>query len=295
LSEALMRESHRTSWSDDRPEATLTHTPDQAIADPWFEENRTTWGETAVSSDAAELDDFSVAPQPIHGNLIEFPNELIAARKVRPRRAEGIYATAMAAEPQLSIFEVDPGSISTQLEAVEQAGEMPAWSQPEWADMKLDASQPQERATEPVVDTQASKAIELQAAPMNLRLLAAVVDFALVSMAFLTVALLVAVKATVLPTIHEAEIGGGLVFAAIAMAYLAISYTLTRATPGMKYALLSLRTFDGQTPTREQRCRRLGALAVSMLPVGLGAAWALFDEEHLSWHDRWSGTYLRRV
>jgi len=23
-------------------------------------------------------------------------------------------------------------------------------------------------------------------------------------------------------------------------------------------------------------------------------AWALFDDEHLSWHDRISGTYLRR-
>jgi uncharacterized RDD family membrane protein YckC len=86
-----------------------------------------------------------------------------------------------------------------------------------------------------------------------------------------------------------------MVFAAITFAYLAISYTLARATPGMKYALLSLRTFDGQTPTREQRCMRLGAMAVSMLPVGLGAVWALFDEQHLSWHDRWSGTYLRRV
>jgi uncharacterized RDD family membrane protein YckC len=130
---------------------------------------------------------------------------------------------------------------------------------------------------------------------MNLRLLAAIVDFALISLAVMAVAALVAVNATVLPTIREAEIGGGLVFAAIAMAYLAISYTLARATPGMKYAMLSLRTFDGRRPTREQRCRRLGALALSMLPVGLGAVWALFDEEHLSWHDRWSGTYLRRV
>jgi hypothetical protein len=23
-------------------------------------------------------------------------------------------------------------------------------------------------------------------------------------------------------------------------------------------------------------------------------AWAIFDEEHLSWHDRLSGTYLRK-
>jgi uncharacterized RDD family membrane protein YckC len=146
-----------------------------------------------------------------------------------------------------------------------------------------------------VAEVRGAKTVDLQAAPMNLRVLAAVVDFGLVSIASIGVAALVAVKATVLPTIREAEIGGAVVFAAIAVAYLAISYTLARATPGMKYALLSLRTFDGQTPSREQRCKRLGALALAMLPVGLGAVWALFDEQHLCWHDRWSGTYLKRV
>jgi uncharacterized RDD family membrane protein YckC len=295
LSEALKRESHRAGWAVDEPAAEMTIAPGQAIADPWLEENQAIWSEQVGSSYGAAPDTCCVDPHPIHGNLIEFPNELVAARKVRPRRAEGIYASAMAAEPQLSIFEVDPASVSTQPDVAEQAAEAPAWSKAEWADMKLGASQAQKPVAEPVVEVTASKAPELQAAPMNLRILAAVVDFALVSMAFLTVAILVAMNATVLPNLREAEIGGGLVFAAITFAYLAISYTLARATPGMKYALLSLRTFDGNTPTREQRCRRLGALAVSMLPVGLGAVWALFDEEHLSWHDRWSGTYLRRV
>jgi uncharacterized RDD family membrane protein YckC len=295
LSEALKRESHRAAFAVDEPKVEMTTAPSQAIADPWLEENRAIWSEPAVSSFVTEQDPRCVDPHPIHGNLIEFPHELVAARKVRPRRAEGIYASALAGEPQLSIFEVDPACVSTRPDVVERTSEASAWSKPEWADMKLGASQQQELATEPVVEVKASKAIKLQAAPMNLRILAAVVDFALVSMAFLTVAILVAVKATVLPNLHEAEIGGGLVFAAITFAYLAISYTVARATPGMKYALISLRTFDGQTPTREQRCKRLGAMAVSMLPVGLGAVWALFDEEHLSWHDRWSGTYLRRV
>jgi uncharacterized RDD family membrane protein YckC len=295
LSEALKRESHRAGGAVDEPAAGMPIAPAQAIADPWRETNQAIWSEAADGSYAAEHDGCCVDPHPIHGNLIEFPNEVVAARKVRPRRAEGIYASAMATEPQLSIFEVDPASVSTQPDVAEQSAQPPAWSKPEWADMKLGATQAQKPAAEPVVEALASKAPELQAAPMNLRVLAAVVDFALVSMAFLIVAILVAMNATVMPNLREAEIGGGLVFAAIAFAYLAISYTLARATPGMRYALLSLRTFDGQTPTREQRCRRLGALAVSMLPVGLGAVWALFDEQHLAWHDRWSGTYLRRV
>jgi hypothetical protein len=28
--------------------------------------------------------------------------------------------------------------------------------------------------------------------------------------------------------------------------------------------------------------------------VGLGLVWSVFDEDHLSWHDRISQTYLRK-
>ena len=62
----------------------------------------------------------------------------------------------------------------------------------------------------------------------------------------------------------------------------------------MKYARISLCTFDDETPTRAQMRNRLGALLLSALPVGLGLAWAIFDEDHLSWHDRLSRTYQRR-
>jgi hypothetical protein len=61
----------------------------------------------------------------------------------------------------------------------------------------------------------------------------------------------------------------------------------------MNLARISLCTFDGQIPTREQLRSRLGALLLSLVPVGLGIAWALFDEDHLTWHDRLSRTYLR--
>jgi hypothetical protein len=38
----------------------------------------------------------------------------------------------------------------------------------------------------------------------------------------------------------------------------------------------------------------MAALLVSVAPMGLGAAWAVFDEQHLCWHDRLSGTYVRK-
>jgi hypothetical protein len=61
----------------------------------------------------------------------------------------------------------------------------------------------------------------------------------------------------------------------------------------MRYASVSLCTFDGQIPSRDQLRSRLGALLLSVAPLGLGAAWAIFDEDRLCWHDRLSRTYLR--
>jgi uncharacterized RDD family membrane protein YckC len=66
------------------------------------------------------------------------------------------------------------------------------------------------------------------------------------------------------------------------------------STPGMRYAGIALSTFEDDSPTRAQLRRRLGAIALSLLPVGLGFAWSVFDEDHLSWHDRISQTYLRK-
>jgi hypothetical protein len=36
-------------------------------------------------------------------------------------------------------------------------------------------------------------------------------------------------------------------------------------------------------------------MLLSVLPLGLGVMWSIFDEDHLSWHDRLSGTYLRKI
>jgi uncharacterized RDD family membrane protein YckC len=61
----------------------------------------------------------------------------------------------------------------------------------------------------------------------------------------------------------------------------------------MWYAGIGLSTLDGLVATREQRFRRLSVLPLSVFPMGLGLAWSLFDEDHLTWHDRLSGTYPR--
>ena len=129
---------------------------------------------------------------------------------------------------------------------------------------------------------------------MTQRLLAAVVDGSLIAGAFLLAVVGAASYGMDLPGIKEMEIAAAAALLITGVLYQVFFFTLGEATPGMKYARLSLCTFDNQRPTRAQRCGRLGALLLSLLPLGLGVAWPLFDENHLSWHDRISRTYLRK-
>jgi len=246
----------------------------------------------AESSDAGVVAEHDLQ---MHANLIEFPREVVAPHKLRPRLAEGPLA---ADEPAglLSIYEVDPATISTMPAVTERvAAQMDAEAEPvvagaEWSGIKLDAQPVEEFLEDAVPAVGAPPALQL--APLSLRLMAVVVDGALITGAFLAASMVAASNAQELPALREIEVGSALALAGIALLYQAIFFTLARATPGMKYAHLSLRTFEDRIPTLEQRCTRLGSLVLSVLPVGLGVMWAVFDEEHLSWHDRLSRTYV---
>jgi len=256
------------------------------------------WETTPETRDALGAKDIEVVEpaQAIAANLIEFPRELVATRKVRPRRAEGPHAEAVESEGQLSIFEVDPGSISSEPQATGGvAEEAAAWAGPEWSGIELEEEPRQETASEGASRTTAVATAAVQLAPMSRRLMAAVVDGALIMGAFLGAATVAVDRVKVLPGIKEVELVSALALAIIAVLYLALFFTLARGTPGMKYAGISLSRFGGEKPTLAQRWGRLGALVLSLLPVGLGLVWAIFDDEHLSWHDRLSGTYPRKA
>jgi hypothetical protein len=72
------------------------------------------------------------AVEPLAVNLIDFPRELVAARKVRPRLAEGPLreSSQPTGHDQLKIFEVAPESIS-QTVRIGAAGA-------EWSPIRLD-------------------------------------------------------------------------------------------------------------------------------------------------------------
>jgi uncharacterized RDD family membrane protein YckC len=231
---------------------------------------------------------------PIFGNVIEFPRQIVATRKVRPRLAEGPLTSA-GTNVQLSIFEVDPGAISVEPEvesprAAEQTAE---WTLSDWSAMRLAREPEQEYPLLEEPSPRPTPAPEIELATFSRRVLASVVDATLVTGACLAAAALAANNASELPGLRAVEIGSLAALIVAGAAYKLLFFTLARTTPGMKYARLALCTFDGGIPTRAQRLARLAALLLSILPVGLGFAWAIFDDQNLTWHDRLSRTYLR--
>jgi len=224
--------------------------------------------------------------QPIPANLIEFPRELVATRKVRPRLAEAGQSETI--EGQLSIFEVDPGAISTEPDSAQN---MAAPVAARWTGIELDA-QPLAETEEEAATARCS--FTLQLAPMNRRLMSAVVDGALMTGVFLATALVAGNYMSQLPGVKQIEASAIAALMVIGVLYQAVFLALGGSTPGMRYAGISLCTFDDQSPSRARTMGRLCALLFSLAPLGLGVAWALFDEDHLSWHDRISKTYQRR-
>ncbi len=289
-------EHYQVRWDAELParptlaEAARTHRHvEQAFVEPVQE------GWDDLPAQSAVLFQESLEPveavQAIHANLIEFPRELVAPRKARPRLVEEPHA-AVERERQLSIFEVDPGvlRIEPEMASIAAAPAFPAPQEPVWSAIELDA-QP---VPDPVVLEAAAVAPELELASFVRRLLANVVDAALVTGCTLAATSAALASMENLPTLKTLEIGAGAAWLLIAGLYAALFSTFAEATPGMGYARLTLSTFKGQAAGRARRWGRLGASLLSILPVGIGLAWSLFDEQHLSWHDRLSKTYLRK-
>jgi uncharacterized RDD family membrane protein YckC len=254
------------------------------------------WHEQPAANHERESEAVEIveAGHPIPGNLIEFPRELVATRRVRPRLVEGPLTDAAELEVQLSIFEVDPATVSTQVEETPMAQQTPmdGWQTEEWPGIELPEETIEEQLARLKAD--AASAPALEPAPMGMRVMAAIVNVSLVTAATLVSVALTLSGAKALPGTHAALSAtlGGLALAGLL--YTLLFYVLGDGTPGMRYAHLRLATFSGKRTTRLERMGRLGGLLLSVLPLGLGLVWMLFDEEHLCWHDRLSRTYLRR-
>ena len=246
----------------------------------------------------------------IPANLIEFPRQLVAARRARPRLAEGPLREEADHTPeaaQLRIFEVEAAQSST--EPVEEV------AAPEWSSILLSARPnpvPVEAPEARINPAIAPHSTPLTA-PLNLRLMAGIVDTCIVFAALL--AFLTAFALTVdkmdkmnqlgsnslaytghLPLhlpVQLAVLATAGVFFILALLYQFLFFTFSESTPGMRYARIGLCTFSDDNPTRSDMRRRILALLLSACPLGLGFLWAWLDEDGLGWHDRISRMYQR--
>lgn len=232
----------------------------------------------------------------IAANLIEFPRQLVAPRKARPRLAEGPLREDADHTPdaaQLRIFEVEAAQISTEPPAECAA--------PEWSSILLSALP----AAAPVATPEAPLAtIHVpQTAPFNHRLMAGIVDCCIVAatlLAFIAVASLTVQKlagpalqtATHMPT-PLAAVGVAVTFIILFLIYQVLFFTFSESTLGMRYAHIALCTLDDDNPTRSNMRRRIFASILAACPLGIGYLWACLDEDSLGWHDRISRMYQR--
>jgi len=305
--------------------------------------------------------------------LIEFPRELVAARKARPRVAEGPLAEAPLfeqADPvSLRIFEVegeegvtmggeasrDPretgasaksgaardvpggglghtGGVSPESRESEPFGEeisgpfagpesghreqprthsaaRPTRGErseggPEWQSIRLgehpsgehrfgEAGADQGEPMRSSYSSATAETLVLHTAPVSDRIMAALVDLAAVTAAFLLFVLVFASCTTHPPVNRTALSCAAVIFGALGLFYVWLFMSYGGGTLGMRYARIAICTFDDDNPTRGMMRRRVAATLLAALPLGLGLLWALFDEDSLGWHDRMSRTYQR--
>lgn len=257
-----------------------------------------------AAEELAELDDeieFRMAPefgdlvletQSIPANIIEFPRELVAPRKARPRLAEGPLRADGMPEPQLRIFEVETAQISAEPEATALA------DAPEWQGMMLGAGPAAESRTRISAQLEAQLHLDqpLYVATVGRRAYAAGIDLLCVSAAFagyMAVALKIggeSVLAMPLPLLCGVVAGS---FAVFALMYQLLFFTLNDATPGMRAARVGFCTFSERNPSRKAMRRRLVSTVLALCPLGLGLVWMLLDGDGLGWHDRMSRMYPR--
>lgn len=271
-------------WDPDMPVLPAQMDMQTAVSTQWEISDHSTY-----DSDAGPIYETVDAAQPIPANLIQFPREIVATRRMRPRLAE---ASTDSSEPQqLSIFEVEPDSVSIEpTTATVSTTAEPTWIGTSWQEMELD-EQPQQLPDYYAIPP--ADAPNLYQAPFGRRMMATMVDTAIILGLTCGAVTLLASKLDSLPGKHASEICGVLLVLGLATLYEWFFLTFAKVTPGMRYAQLSLCTFDEEIPTREQVKGRLKSMLVSVLPLGLGMIWSIFDDDQMSWHDRLSKTYLR--
>lgn len=252
------------------------------------------------------MEEATVEPtESLPGRVIEFPRELIAPRKARPRLAEGPLREEDCA-PQLpsgpppafndaffeSLFPTDEQPPRIMEAEPAAAPAVHGGRESEWNSITLDNDESPDLSHSLRRDYLEDD-YSLHVAPLADRVMAAVVDVGLTLAAFLLFVVVFAACTPHPPAGKLAAAGAAAAILGIFLLYQFVFFAVSGATLGMRYAKIALCSFDDDNPPAGAVRLRIGALLLSALPLGLGFLWAAFDENSLGWHDRITQTYQR--
>ena len=87
----------------------------------------------------------------------------------------------------------------------------------------------------------------------------------------------------------------GVSYFALVTVYFFLFMLTASQTPGMKFRGLIVATTEDAPLDPKRACLRGFGYLISILPLLLGFIWMLIDPEHLTWADKVSGTYIKKI
>ena len=180
-------------------------------------------------------------------------------------------------------------------------------TQPESSSDSTRCSSPEAMST-PHSAAHSQRVLRVRAAGVGRRMLAAIIDALLVTGVSLGATMVAALALGASLPISK-ELGPDFVLAGLldrnpmALGALGLLFGMSALyqiylggilgqTVGKRLLRLRVISSSGRTPGPLLGCARFVVLLLSLLPVGLGWLWCLFDREHRALHDHLSGTYV---
>lgn len=138
---------------------------------------------------------------------------------------------------------------------------------------------------------------EYQRDMIGSRLSAGIMDFGIVGLIYLIFVIVTVLQMPAGVVILDKRIIG--LYAAGYLLLVSIYFFLFMLsgsqTPGMKLRNLIVVTRDDNPLEMRDSCMRGFGYVVSILPLMMGFIWAVVDPDHLTWADKVSGTFVRRI
>ena len=137
---------------------------------------------------------------------------------------------------------------------------------------------------------------EYQRDLISARFLADATDLGIILLAYIPFVLLTYMQMPPGVSLDKRVIGiYGLGFLLLTGVYFLLFMLSASQTPGMKSRQLIAVSREGAPLEPKTACIRGLGYLISLVPLMLGFVWAVIDPEHLTWADKVSGTFLKKI